>query len=79
MKINRKKMETEKWAVGRWAALGDEQAYWNDKKNISSPFMQGSEIKSKLLRKKIYKEQERIERKIRQVELILKKIGYDYK
>jgi len=78
LKINRKKMETEKWAVAKWTSIGNAQAYWNREEKLSSPFMQGSEIKSKIMRKKVWAAQTYLERKQRQVELILAKIGYNY-
>jgi len=70
-------METEKWAVQKWCDLGDLSQEYNDELRWASSFfigIQASRVKRTLIQKKI----DKVNKKIRQVELILRKIGFNY-
>ena len=75
MKINRQKMETEKWAVRRWKELGESAYHYANEYRFAHPDFKGEDA-SRIKRFIIQKDIDRIARKIRQVEIILKKIGY---
>jgi len=75
--INRKKMETEKWAIRNYELLLKENEEIEHRIKFDTPTFRGYE-RSRYLQNINHKNLEKNERKLRQVELILKKIGYDY-
>jgi len=77
MKINRKKMETKNWAIGKYEQLLYENKEIEHRINFDIPAFKGEKL-SKYLQHRNYTRLERNERKIRQVEMILKKIGVEF-